>query len=49
MIDDIVFEESMLFIMELPDGEPGGNIISYCFDSINYDIKPLETSVVFIS
>ncbi len=49
MIDDIVFDENNLFILELPEGEAGGNIISFSFDGANYDIKSMETSVVFIS
>lgn len=47
MIDDIIYEP-IPFIMEIEIGESGGNIIAFIMDSNSFDIKPLETSSVFI-
>lgn len=51
MIDDIIYD-SLDFILELPLAGPGGVIISYSLDSINYDFissgGSTEVSSVFI-
>jgi len=51
MIDDIIYD-SLDFILELPSASPGGVIISYSLDSINYDFLSsggsTEVSSVFI-
>ncbi len=53
MIDDIVFDYNV-FILELPNGTPGGNVVSYSMDGFFYDFVSsgtgnTETSYVFIS
>jgi len=48
MIEDIVYD-SLDFILEIPDASPGGIIISYTLDSINYDFSSTgEVSMVFV-
>jgi hypothetical protein len=51
MIDDIIYDY-LDFILELPSASPGGVIISYSLDSINYDFLSsggsTEVSSVFI-
>lgn len=52
MIDDIVFDSDN-FILELPTAAPGGTIVSYSMDDVNYDFTAGsgggETSHVFVS
>lgn len=44
MITDIILDLDT-FILELPKGAPGGNILSYSMDGSSYDFQ--STSVVF--
>ncbi len=48
MIEDITFE-SINCIFEFPQGESGGNLITFSMDGDNYEIKSLEISTVFIN
>jgi hypothetical protein len=51
MIDDIVFDVTE-FILELPLGVSGGDILSYSLDGASYDFISTsggETSSIFIN
>jgi hypothetical protein len=50
MIDDIVYDVSD-FILELPSGTPGGDIVSFSMDGFSYDFisSTGESSCVFVN
>ena len=50
MIDDIVYDASD-FILELPEGVPGGDIVSFSSDGFSYDFisSTGESSYVFVN
>jgi len=52
MIDDIIFDINE-FILEMPDGIAGGDILSYSLDGGSYDFistgTSSELSYIFIS
>lgn len=49
MIDDIVFDENVDFLLEIPDGNAGGVIASYSLDGSNYDFTSVVSNPTIIS